>query len=90
MPFSFLFFFPAYPKVHSSALVKREVINTHSLLYTVQGTNSSLKPYMLIGHLDVVPASEELWEVPPFSGEIRDGFIYGRGAIDVKQIVMVS
>lgn len=39
---------------------------------------------MLCNHLDVVPAEEEHWELPPFGGELRDGRIYGRGALDMK------
>jgi acetylornithine deacetylase/succinyl-diaminopimelate desuccinylase-like protein len=39
---------------------------------------------VLIHHMDVVPAKAQEWTVPPFSAEIRDGFIYGRGALDTK------
>ena len=39
---------------------------------------------LLHGHLDVVPAAAEDWEVHPFSGEIRDGYVWGRGAVDMK------
>jgi acetylornithine deacetylase/succinyl-diaminopimelate desuccinylase-like protein len=39
---------------------------------------------VLIHHMDVVPARAEEWTVPPFSGEIRNGFVYGRGALDTK------
>jgi acetylornithine deacetylase/succinyl-diaminopimelate desuccinylase-like protein len=39
---------------------------------------------VLIHHMDVVPARAEEWSVPPFSGEIRDGWIYGRGTLDTK------
>jgi acetylornithine deacetylase/succinyl-diaminopimelate desuccinylase-like protein len=39
---------------------------------------------LLHGHLDVVPAAAEDWQVHPFSGEIRDGFVWGRGAVDMK------
>ena len=39
---------------------------------------------LLHGHLDVVPAVGEDWELPPFAGEIRDGFLWGRGAVDMK------
>ncbi|HTE86879.1 MAG TPA: M20/M25/M40 family metallo-hydrolase [Dehalococcoidia bacterium] len=39
---------------------------------------------MLANHLDVVPVEEEFWEVPAFEGLVRDGFIYGRGAVDMK------
>ena len=45
-------------------------------------------PVVLLGHVDTVPASEEGWEVDPFGGELKDGFIYGRGAIDMKSQVI--
>jgi acetylornithine deacetylase/succinyl-diaminopimelate desuccinylase-like protein len=41
-------------------------------------------PLLLLSHLDVVPADPEGWSFPPFSGEIRDGFVHGRGALDDK------
>lgn len=75
--------------MHSSPLVKCEVINTYSLLYTIQGSDASLKPYVLISHLDVVPVDDQTWDVPQFEGLIKDGFIWGRGTIDVKNGVMV-
>jgi acetylornithine deacetylase/succinyl-diaminopimelate desuccinylase-like protein len=45
-------------------------------------------PVILLGHLDVVPAHDEGWVAPPFSGAVQDGFIYGRGAIDMKSQVV--
>ncbi len=39
---------------------------------------------LLHGHLDVVPAAAEDWQVHPFSGEIKDGYVWGRGAVDMK------
>jgi len=39
---------------------------------------------LLHGHLDVVPAEADDWQVHPFSGEIRDGYLWGRGAVDMK------
>jgi acetylornithine deacetylase/succinyl-diaminopimelate desuccinylase-like protein len=39
---------------------------------------------LLHGHLDVVPAASEDWQVDPFAGEVRDGFLWGRGAVDMK------
>ena len=42
------------------------------------------EPVLLHGHLDVVPAAAEDWAVHPFSGEVRDGVVWGRGAIDMK------
>jgi acetylornithine deacetylase/succinyl-diaminopimelate desuccinylase-like protein len=42
------------------------------------------EPVLLHGHLDVVPARAEDWAVHPFSGEVRDGVVWGRGAVDMK------
>jgi acetylornithine deacetylase/succinyl-diaminopimelate desuccinylase-like protein len=42
------------------------------------------RPILLLNHLDVVPADAQRWTVPPFAGEIRDGYIWGRGATDMK------
>lgn len=42
------------------------------------------RPILLLNHLDVVPADAERWTVPPFSGDIRDGYVWGRGATDMK------
>ncbi|MCA6075271.1 M20 family peptidase [Fulvivirga sedimenti] len=66
-------------------------INTFSLIYEWKGTDPSLKPVILMGHMDVVPVAEEnidKWDHPPFGGEIRNGMIYGRGAIDDKVSVI--
>ena len=41
-------------------------------------------PLLLHGHLDVVPAEADDWAVPPFSGEVQDGCLWGRGAVDMK------
>ncbi len=41
-------------------------------------------PLLLSGHIDVVPVSEQKWTVDPFAGLIKDGFIWGRGALDMK------
>jgi len=73
----------AFPQVHREFV--RETVSGGSLLYTLQGTDSSLKPFMMTAHLDVVPAEDgELWTEPPFSGSVRDGRIWGRGTIDYK------
>jgi carboxypeptidase PM20D1 len=66
-------------------------VNDLSLLYTWEGKNPALKPIMLISHLDVVPAEEgDLgdWTYPPFSGEIADGYVWGRGTLDIKSGVI--
>ncbi len=46
------------------------------------------RPVILLGHIDVVPAKREEWTSDPFAAEIRDGFIYGRGTIDMKSQVI--
>ena len=51
------------------------------------GVDSSRPALLVHGHLDVVPAQAEDWSVPPFSGEVKDGFVWGRGAIDMKQFI---
>jgi len=48
------------------------------------GGSSDTGGLLLHGHLDVVPAAAEDWQVDPFSGEIRDGYLWGRGAVDMK------
>ncbi|MFE7855059.1 M20/M25/M40 family metallo-hydrolase [Streptomyces sp. NPDC057403] len=52
----------------------------------VAGSDPSADALLLHGHLDVVPARAEDWSVPPFSGEIRDGVVWGRGAVDMKNM----
>lgn len=52
--------------------------------------NGLRKPLLLTSHVDVVPAEKENWEVDPFSGEIKDGFLWGRGAIDMKQMTVME
>ncbi len=43
------------------------------------------RPLLLMSHLDVVPAEPEFWSHPPFSGDIADGYLWGRGTVDMKQ-----
>ena len=73
----------------SHPLVEYKVIANYSLLVSVKGSNTSLKPYLIASHLDVVPATNESWEVPPFEGRVQDGYFWGRGTLDVKNGVMV-
>jgi carboxypeptidase PM20D1 len=78
-----------FPRTH--AVLRREVVNDYSLLYTWQGQDPAQRPVMLMAHQDVVPiapGSEREWHADPFSGEIRDGFVWGRGAWDDKGNLM--
>lgn len=74
----------SFPAVH--ARLQREVVNGLSLLYTWQGTDASLKPVLLLAHMDVVAADESGggWTHPPFGGVCADGYVWGRGAVDDK------
>ena len=67
--------------------LQREIINEYSLLYTWTGKNPELPAVLLLAHMDVVPVepgSEGAWKHDPFAGEIRDGEVWGRGAMDDK------
>ena len=79
----------AFPLIHEN--LERETVNEYSLLYTWKGSNSELNPILLMAHMDVVPVAKESmqqWEFPPFSGEVADGYVWGRGALDMKQSLM--
>ncbi|MFC9457028.1 M20/M25/M40 family metallo-hydrolase [Streptomyces sp. NPDC056983] len=52
----------------------------------IAGTDPSADAMLVHGHLDVVPAEAGGWSVHPFSGEIRDGVVWGRGAVDMKNM----
>ena len=78
-----------YPRVHSTLEIA--TISDFSLLYTWRGSNPELPAVVFCGHLDVVPAdpaSLEQWEHPPFSGDIADEYVWGRGTLDNKMQVV--
>ncbi|MEU3861098.1 M20/M25/M40 family metallo-hydrolase [Streptomyces sp. NPDC028722] len=52
----------------------------------IPGTDPSADALLVHGHLDVVPAEAADWSVHPFSGEVRDGVVWGRGAVDMKNM----
>ncbi|QAY73497.1 M20/M25/M40 family metallo-hydrolase [Agromyces protaetiae] len=58
-----------------------------SVVLRVPGRDRSLPGLLVHGHIDVVPAEASDWSVPPFEGRIADGYIWGRGAIDMKDMV---
>lgn len=73
-----------YPKAHG-AMQKRLV--GQSLIYTWPGSDPAAQPIILMAHQDVVPVTpgtEQDWKHPPFSGEIAEGAVWGRGSIDDK------
>ncbi len=60
-----------------------------NLIARLQG-NGKRKPLLLTSHLDVVPAEPDKWLVDPFSGVEKDGCIWGRGAVDMKQMTAMT
>ena len=56
-----------------------------NLLATLKGSGKK-KPILLLSHMDVVPVEKERWEFDPFAGIIKDGYLYGRGALDNKSM----
>lgn len=58
--------------------------NRANVVARIEGTDPGRDPILVHGHLDVVPAEAADWSVHPFSGEVRDGMLWGRGAIDMK------
>ena len=57
-----------------------------STIARIEGSDPSRPPLLIHGHLDVVPAERSEWSVDPFAGEIRDGYVWGRGAVDMKDM----
>ncbi len=67
------------------ALLERSPGRTN-VVARIEGTVPSAPALLVHGHLDVVPAEPADWTVHPFSGEVRDGVVWGRGAIDMKNM----
>ena len=57
-----------------------------SVVARFEGTDPSADGLLVHGHLDVVPADAADWSVHPFAGEVRDGLVWGRGAVDMKDM----
>ena len=70
--------------------IKSELIETApnrvNVVARVEGADQNRPGLVLHGHIDVVPANAADWSVDPFSGVIKDGFIWGRGAVDMKDM----
>jgi acetylornithine deacetylase/succinyl-diaminopimelate desuccinylase-like protein len=66
------------------------VVESHarrtSVVARMEGADSSRPALLVHGHLDVVPANAADWQVPPFSGEVHDDLLWGRGAVDMKDM----
>ena len=78
----------SYPALMATASF--EVIGRHSLLITIPGTDPTLRPCLFMSHQDVVPVvagTEADWTHDAFSGTVADGYIWGRGTLDIKNQV---
>ena len=72
-----------YPSLAKTA--ELTIIADYSLVFCIKGSDPSLKPGCLLSHQDVVPADPRGWSYPPFDAVLADdGYIYGRGALDMK------
>jgi len=83
------FLMMTYPKVHQVCQMDR--VNEYSVIYYWKSEVHEGKPVLLTAHYDVVPvekSSINSWNLAPFSGEIKQGYIYGRGAMDDKNQVI--
>ena len=79
----------SYPLIHQQ--LSKTIIKNYSYVFEWKGTDTSLLPIILMGHYDVVPVEPsaiKLWSVQPFSGELKDDIIWGRGAVDDKAAVI--
>jgi Gly-Xaa carboxypeptidase len=79
----------SFPVLYENAQV--EHVNTYGLLFTIKGTDESLKPILLMAHQDVVPVPDETvsrWTHPPFGGYFDGTFLWGRGSFDCKNTLI--
>jgi len=61
-----------------------------SVTARLRGDGTGGDPLLLLGHLDVVPAPSERWTHDPFAGDVADGYVWGRGAVDMKDLVAME
>ncbi len=82
-----------------SDILEREGIKTErfdsapgrtSLVARLSGEGGAGKPLVLLSHTDVVPAEKDRWREPPFSGVVKDGVLWGRGALDMKGMAVLE
>jgi len=71
-------------EVGISATIYESAPNRCNVIANIPGSDTSRPGLVLHGHIDVVPANAADWSVDPFAAEIRDGMIWGRGAVDMK------
>ena len=83
------FLVESYPAFHKTA--ERHVLSPYSVVYRWPGekpADDDGDAVLILAHYDVVTAETEKWSVDPFGAEMKDGFIYGRGSLDMKHILI--
>ena len=76
-----------FPAFHREA--ERWALNPYSVVYRWPGTSTTNTGAVLfLAHYDVVPAEKEKWNFDPFGAEIKDGYIYSRGSLDMKSVLI--
>jgi acetylornithine deacetylase/succinyl-diaminopimelate desuccinylase-like protein len=73
-------------EVGIAATIYESAPNRCNVIANIEGSDTSRPGLVVHGHIDVVPANAADWSVDPFSAEIRDGMIWGRGAVDMKNV----
>jgi len=73
-------------EVGISSTIYESAPNRANVIAKIKGSDPSRPGLVLHGHIDVVPADAKDWSVDPFGGVIKDGFIWGRGAVDMKNV----
>jgi acetylornithine deacetylase/succinyl-diaminopimelate desuccinylase-like protein len=71
---------------YETEVVESGAPGRHNVFCRLEGADPSRPALLVHGHLDVVPAQAEEWSVHPFSGAVQDGWVWGRGAVDMKDM----
>jgi acetylornithine deacetylase/succinyl-diaminopimelate desuccinylase-like protein len=80
----------ALDEIGVPSIVIEPVLGRGSIVARLHGDGTGGEPLLLLSHLDVVPAPAEHWTHDPFGAEIADGYVYGRGAVDMKGMVAME
>jgi carboxypeptidase PM20D1 len=75
-----------FPAFHKAA--ERWILNPYSVVYHLPCGSGDTGAVLFTSHYDVVPAETEKWSVDPFGAQIKDGYIYGRGSLDIKCLLI--